>query len=213
MPDRGHAGVGEAPLQAGVDAGGDLDGGGQKSDRLGELGGGGGGRQAHRPGVGHRRRECAHPDHQLHPELPAQGHDLGGELAPTQIRLRPRQDEKAAARAVGPPAQGDLRPGQADVDPVLDPHDGAPGPLVEEQVGVEGGQHLGGRVGQQPVGGGDAAETGVDPALETEDQQRPLELVRPLPYAGDRRLRHARTDPTASIKARRRSGPRWPRGG
>ena len=52
---------------------------------------------------------------------------------------------------------------------------GSAGPLVDERLGVEGGDHRGRGAGQQVGDGRRGAHAGVDPALEGDDQDRPVQ--------------------------------------
>ena len=92
----------------------------------------------HRARVRHRRRDRAH----AHPRHDAQalGHldDVGGELAPSVVRLRAAQDEQITAADAGG-GELELRPIQVHRAPVDDVERRAARPVVVDRIGVEGG--------------------------------------------------------------------------
>ena len=147
QPDGRDAGLAEGELERAPHPRGHVDLALDDADlghQVGRLAGGGG-RQAHRPGVGGRGREGAQPDDHADPELARQRHHRGHERRPAEVGLGPDQVADVGAGAVGAHPHLDDGPGEALVDAVGDVHHGTAGALVDEGLAVEGGDELGRR--------------------------------------------------------------------
>ena len=172
--DDRHLGLAQGHLEGGLHPGRHFEGalhGAHPADQVGRLGRDGGG-QFDRAGVGRGGGEGTQPDHGAHLQAadhPDHRFDEGG---PQEVRLRPGQVDDVGSHPVLARRDPDGRPGQLGGDPVLQPGDGPPGPLVDEQLGVEGGHRLGGGGGDQLLDGRRRSHAGVDPTLETHHQHR-----------------------------------------
>jgi hypothetical protein len=87
-----------------------------------------------------------------------------------KVGLGTDEEEDVGAVAVTSVAQLNLRPGQFGGDPVDDARDGASRALVDEVFGVEGGENFGVNCVEHGANGVGGAESGVNPALETHDE-------------------------------------------
>jgi hypothetical protein len=98
------------------------------------------------------------------------------EVAPVEVRFGPDEEQDVGPVAVTPVANLDLRPGQFGGDAVDDARDRSARALVDEVLGVEGREDLGVDGVEHRAHGVAGSEPGVDPAFETDHQDRLVEL-------------------------------------
>ena len=130
---------------------------------------------AHRPGVRHGHRDGVDPRHQVDVQLLDDPDDGAGEPLPLQVRLEPGQEEERASQPVDQPVEGQARR-LVVLQVVFDEADvRAPGPVVDQLVGVEHGDHL--RVEGVQQFGGDLLDhvAGVGESGESHHQVEPAQ--------------------------------------
>ena len=122
--------------------------------------------------MGNRGGVGTEADDLLNLEIEGQRHDLLAERAPAVIGFGPDQQQDVVARLVDASSQLGGRPGQFVHVPVDDRHDRASRPLVEQFVGIEGGDEFG--VGVVEDGGHrrGSGVAGIDPPFERDDERR-----------------------------------------
>ena len=124
---------------------------------------GAGAGKAPRPTTIRTRHDLASPDHGV------------GEGPPVEVGLGPDEIQHVGPRGVLPVPDDGLGPGQLGRHAVDDVGHRPAGPLVEEVLAVEGDQGRRGALPQQRGDGGGGAQPGVDPPLERDDQDGPVE--------------------------------------
>jgi len=126
--------------------------------------------------VGDRGREAGHPHEEAGPEGAGQLGYRPRERVPATVGLGADQYQDVLAGVVTAPAQLDPGPFECLVDAVDHDRHRPASPVVDELVGIEGGDQLGGDALQQRSHGPRAGQPGVDPSVGGEHQDGPIEL-------------------------------------
>ncbi|CAB4999053.1 unannotated protein [freshwater metagenome] len=109
-------------------------------------------------------------------ELDGEVHHGVGEAAPVVVGFGAVQDEERRAFAVGRKLEIDLGPGEPGVHAIVEVHHRPPRPMVEQLFGVEAGHHPRTLLGERRGDTGDRGCAGIDPPLEMDEEDRPVDI-------------------------------------